>query len=203
MQTKQWKRRKRWPFSVWLKQRFCKYSAMVTNTRGIIKCVTICRTVYFVLPFAVDVTPSPVNGSYQGFRTLQCFMRKLNENEPHSGLEKHVSQLLHGSCDLQGSGTKTLERTSPSTHLTQHLYRGTKIEEKMAKKENQKHIKRFCNVLKFTSRLARGLASGEYHLQPTIFLIFCLCLSIQMLRISIKGNSCNKSRTFNPKRTLF
>ena len=126
MQTKQWKGRKRWPFSVWLKHRFCKYSAMVANTRGIIKCVIICRTVYFVLPFAVDVTPSPVNGSYQGFRTLQCFMRKLNENEPHNGPEKHVSQLLHGSCDLQGSGTKTLERTSPSTYLTQHLYRGIK-----------------------------------------------------------------------------
>lgn len=49
-------------------------------------------------------------------------MRKMNENVPHNRPEKHISQLLPGSCDLHGSETTTSEKTSPSAPLMAILF---------------------------------------------------------------------------------
>ena len=84
---------------------------------------------------------------------------------------KAVSQLLHSSCDLHGSGTKTLwENFTFNTSDSTPLQGDWEIEGKMTK-ENPKHIKRFCNILKFTGRLVRCLQSGQYHLQPVLFFL--------------------------------
>ena len=49
-------------------------------------------------------------------------MRKMNDNVPHNGPEKHISQLLPGSCDLHRSETMTSEKTSPSAPLMAILF---------------------------------------------------------------------------------
>lgn len=93
---------------------------------------------YGVLPFAVGVISGPVNGSYQGFRTLQCFMRKINGNGPHRGPEKPFLSSSTVPVTFTDLEQRPSERTSPLTHLTQHLYRGIKkLKGRWQKKKTQ------------------------------------------------------------------
>lgn len=93
-----------------------KYRAMATNTQVLIKfCHYLSDTLCSPICYGCGLWSS----RWELLR-IQNFAMFHEENEwklPHSGPEKHISKLLHGSCDLHRSGTKTSERMSPSTHL--------------------------------------------------------------------------------------
>lgn len=82
MQTKQWKLRKRWPFSFWLKHRFSN-TALWQLTPKANTIVSFSVGQHFALPFAVAITSSPVNESYWGFKLCNVSWGN-NKNGPQT-----------------------------------------------------------------------------------------------------------------------
>lgn len=89
-------------------------------------------------------------------------------------------------------------------YIIQHLYRGTKkLEKRMAKRKDKSTSKDFRTHWNSQVDLPE-LWQVETTIQNQWYRYVILpCLRILILRISVRENSCNKSRTFNIKRTPF